>query len=424
MASWRERLGGWIAFGRKSYEQTLRAFLDVYGGTTSIAGKTVTWKTALEVSTVLACVRVLIEGVAQIPFRPYQEVDGGRAIAKRHPLYRLLVLRPNPWQSAFEFIETVMLHLVMTHNAFVFMNKVGIKREIRELVPIEPGRVVVKQLDDLTLEYHVTGKSGAVQVFRADAIWHLRGPSWNSWLGLDATRLARNAIGLAMAIEEGQAEFHENGAKTSGLLSVKETLAPEKFAFLAAWLDKHLPGGERSNKPLVLDQDGKYTPFSMSGVDAQTVETRKLQVEEICRSFRVMPIMVGAVATPTYASAEQMFIAHVVHTLAPWYERIERSANINLLSEEDLQAGYYLKFTPNALMRGAAKDRGDFYAKALGSGGTKGWMTQNEVRALEELDRSSEPEADKLPQPTNKQQPAPIAPPKDPDDPETGDKDA
>jgi HK97 family phage portal protein len=418
MASWRERLGGWIAFGRKSYEQTLRAFIDVYGASTSIAGTTVTWKTALDVSTVLACARVLIEGVAQIPFRPYLEDDAGRVVAKSHHLYRLLVLRPNPWQSSFEFLETVMLHLVMTHNAFVFLNKVGIKREIREMIPIEPGRVVVKQLDDMTLEYHITGKTGEVQIFRSDSIWHLRGPSWNSYLGLDATRLARNAIGLSMAIEQAQAEFHKNGARTSGLLSVKETLSPEKFGFLAAWLDKHLPGGERFQKPLVLDQEGKYTPFNMSGVDAQTVETRKLQVEEICRQFRVMPIMVGAVATPTYASAEQMFIAHVVHTLAPWYERIERSANINLLSEDDLAKGYYLKFTPNALMRGAAKDRGDFYAKALGSGGSKPWMTQNEVRGFEELDKSTDPEADKLTPVFSK----PATPPNS-DDP-TGDKDA
>jgi HK97 family phage portal protein len=405
MANWRERLGGWIAFGRKGYEQTLQAFIDVYGSATSITGKAVTWKNALEVSTVLACARVLIEGVAQIPFRPYLEDATGRVIAKSHYLYRVIVLRPNGWQSGYEFIETVMLHLVMTHNAFVFMNKVGIRREIRELIPIEPGRVTVKQLDDLSLEYHITGKSGAVQVFKADAIWHLRGPSWNGWLGLDATRLARNAIGLTMAIEQGQAEFHENGAKTSGLLSVKETLAPDKFVFLAAWLDKHLPGGERAQKPLVLDQEGKYTPFNMSGVDAQTVETRKLQVEEICRQFRVMPIMVGAVATPTYASAEQMFIAHVVHTLAPWYERIERSANINLLSEEDLAAGYYLKFTPNALMRGAAKDRADFYAKALGTGGGKPWMTQNEVRGFEELDKSDDPAADDLTPVFSNQQP-------------------
>jgi HK97 family phage portal protein len=140
----------------------------------------------------------------------------------------------------------------------------------------------------------------------------------------------------------------------------------------------------------------------MSGVDQQLIETRKHQIEEICRHFGVMPIMVGhADKTATYASAEQMFLAHVVHTLSPWYERIEQSADVNLLTQEDIQQGYYTKFTANALMRGAAKDRGEFYAKALGAGGTKGWMTQNEIRALEEMDPSDDPEADKLPQPTN-----------------------
>ena len=123
----------------------------------------------------------------------------------------------------------------------------------------------------------------------------------------------------------------------------------------------------------------------MSGVDAQHIETRKLQVEEMCRAMRVMPIMIGqADKSATYASAEQMFLAHVVHTLMPWYERIEQSADVNLLSDEDRRAGFYTKFNPNALMRGAAADRGEYYSKALGAGGTPAWMTQDEVRGLEE----------------------------------------
>jgi phage portal protein BeeE len=114
-----------------------------------------------------------------------------------------------------------------------------------------------------------------------------------------------------------------------------------------------------------------------------------------------MPIMVGfSDKAATYASAEQMFLAHVVHTLMPWYQRIEQSADVNLLTEAQRMAGMYVKLNPNALMRGAAKDRAEYYAKALGSGGTKGWMTQNDVRSLEEMDRSDDPEADMLPQPT------------------------
>jgi HK97 family phage portal protein len=360
----------------------------------------VTWKSALDVSTVLACVRVISNGVSQVPFRLYR--DSRNVGATDHPLYRIIYRSPNRWQTSYEFRETMMFHVLMLGNAYAFVNRVGRDRKVREVIPLEPQMVSVKRNDDYSLEYQVTGIDGKQQTFPPDAIWHWRGPSWNSWMGLDAVKAARSAIGLTVALEKGQLDFQKKGAKTSGLMSTKNKIAPEKFEFLAAWLDRHAPGGDRAGKPMILDDDSSYQPFTMSGVDQQLVETRKMQVEEICRHFGVMPIMVGhADKTATYASAEQMFLAHVVHTLAPWYERIEQSADVNLLSEEDQAAGYYTKFTANALMRGAAKDRGEFYAKALGSGGTKGWMTQNDVRALEEMDRIDDPEANKLPQPTN-----------------------
>lgn len=369
-------------------------------GIVSSAGTRVTAETALQVSTVLACVRVLANGVAQVPFRVYQEDgNGGRVPATEHPLYRVIYRRPNQWQTSHQFRETVMFHVLLTGNAYVFVNRVGSQRRIVELVPIEPNLVQVEQLPDGSIEYRVTSKNGTQQPFPADAIWHLRGPSWNGWLGLDAVKLARDAIGLSISLEQGQSDFQKNGAQTSGLLSIKEKVSPEKFEFLSKWLDKHSVGGERANKPLILDQGADYKSFTMSGVDQQLLETRKHQIEEICREFGVMPIMVGhADKTATYASAEQMFLAHVVHSLSPWYHRIEQSADTELLSETDQEEGYYTKFTPNALMRGAANDRANFYKAALGAGGTKGWMTQNEVRSFEELNRSDEPEADMLPQ--------------------------
>lgn len=399
MARWVERLGGWMLFGRKAYEEDLRAFIEVYGqGRVSSSGKTVTWQNALEVNTILACARVLMNGVSQVPWRVYREDGGSKKPATDHPLYGLLNRRPNKWQTSFDFRQTLMLHLVMTNNAFVFINRVGTARRIVELLPIEPGRVEVRQLADWSLEYRVTGRDGSVQVFGADAIWHLRGLSWNGWVGIDAMKLARNSIGLAMSIEDEQAKFHENGAKTSGILSVANSLTPEKYAFLSAWLDKHLPGGERYQKPLIVDQGGSYTSTTMTGVDAQRIETRRFQVEQMCSGMGVMPIMIGAVATPTYASAEQMFQAHTVHAIGPYYVLIEMSGDVNLLSEEDRAAGYYTKFQPNALMRGVAKDRAEYYAKGLGAGGSKGWLTQNDVRDWEELDRIDDPKADELPQ--------------------------
>lgn len=371
----------------KGDDPTLREAALRGGLPVSDAGTVVTAQTALHVATVLACVRVIAEGVSQVPFRVYRrDADGGMGPAPEHPLFEKLYLRPNRFQTSFEFRETLMCHVLLTGAAYVFVNRVGRSREIKELVPLEPKRVQVKQRPDLSLEYEVTNDQGATKIFPQDAIWHLRGPSWNGWQGMDIVRLARDAIGLSMSLEQSQSEFQRNGAKTSGILSTKQKLSPERFAQLSAWLDKHLPGGERFGKPIIVDDDTHYSPTAMSAVDQQLIETRKHQIEEICRAFRVMPIMVGhADKTATYASAEQMFLAHIVHTLAPWYQRIEQSADVNLLSEGDREAGYYTKFTPNALMRGAASDRAEFYSKALGTTQQPGWMTKNEIRALEEL---------------------------------------
>lgn len=388
----------------KSAHDSLDLFREIYGGRESRSGVPVNWKTALDVSTVLACVRVIANGVSQVPFHLVQEVNGRRNVVY-DDLGMLLYRRPNPWQTSYEFRETIMFHILLTGNAFVFVNRVGSERKVIELIPIEPGRVSVKQKPDYSLEYRVSADANqSSQTFGSDAIWHLRGPSWNTWLGLDAVKLAREAIGLTVSLEQGQAEFQKNGAQTSGVMSMTQKLSPDRFEFLSKWLDKHLPGGDRFGKPLIIDDAAKYTSMIMSAVDQQLIETRKFQIEEICREFGVMPIMVGySDKAATYASAEQMFIAHAVHTLDPWYQRVQQSADVNLLSERQRAEGYYTKLRENALMRGAAKDRAEYYSKGLGAGGGKGWLTPNDVRGFEDMDLSNDPEADELPQPIVKQ---------------------
>lgn len=382
MGFWKRLLG----LEAKGDDPTMREAALRGGLPTARSGANVTAETALYVSTVLACARVYMNGTAQVPFRLMQVTGSQRKPATDKEVAKLLTRKPNPWQTSYEFRETITLHALLTGNAYVFVNRVGIAREIKELIPLEPKRVEVKRKDDLSLEYKVTSEQGASQTFGPDAIWHIRGPSWNSWLGLDIIKLAREAVGLAITLEQSQAEFQKNGAQTSGVLATKEKLSPERFNYLSAWLDKHLPGGERFGKPLIADDGATYTNRSFSAVDQQLVESRKMQIEEICREFGVMPIMVGySDKAATYASAEQMFLAHVVHTLAPWYKRLEESADANLLTDEDRDAGYYTKFFPNALMRGAAKDRSDFYKNALGDTQRPGWMLKNEVRELEDL---------------------------------------
>lgn len=367
--NWLDRL-----VGRKQALTSIPAFV-TYPEAKS--GVTVNWQTALEVSTVLACARVIAEGIAQAPFQIMRRRASGVGadIARDHPLFDLLARRPNPWQTSFEFRETLALHLVLCGNAFVFKNVVG--NRIVELIPVEPGRVTVDRKADLSIEYRVRFEDGAAEA-RLDSrsIWHLRGPSWNSWMGLEAVKLAREAIGLSMALEEKHSRMALNGAQTSGVYSIDGALNPEQFRQLQSWI-KAQTTGANSGAPLVLDRGAKWLRQDMTGVDAQHLETRRYQVEEVCRAMRVMPIMVGhADKTATYASAEQMFLAHAVHTLTPWCERIEQSADVNLLDDPD----YYTLLDLRALMRGALKDQADYYAKALGAGGAPAWMTQDEVR--------------------------------------------
>lgn len=395
-------MGFWSRFWPFERKMTsLELFREIYGdGRESKAGVTVNVDTALETATALACGRVIAEGCAQPPFHVMQDSGGRRGVAD-DPLDYLLYRRPNGWQTSFEFRETVVMHAVFCGNAYVFVNRVGIAREVRELVPLDPARVRPETKPNGVTTYWVRPDGGGDEkAFAADSIWHLRGPSWDARLGLNATKMARNAIGLAVSLEQGQSEFQKNGAQMSGKFSVEGRLDEAQFKRLAAWIDRHASGGDRAQKPLILDRSAEFQPMSMTGVDQQLIETRRHQIEEICRAFRVMPIMVGHYdKSSTYASAEQMFLAHVVHTLMPWYQRIEQSADVNLLSEAQRQAGMYCKLNPNALMRGAAKDRAEFYAKALGQGGSKGWMTQNDVRRSEDMDPLSDPEADALPQP-------------------------
>ena len=379
---------------------SLQLFREIYGGRESNSGVSVNADTALGVATVLSICRVICDGVSQTPWKVYRETERGREPASDHALSELLHRRPNGFQTSFEFRESLMLHLLLNGNAFAFKNRVGSQRQLAELIPIDT-RVEVTQNRDLSLTYRVYNREGQYRDFPQDAIWHLRGPSWNGWQGMETVSLAREAIGLSIALERAHSSLHKGGAQISGVLSVEEYIGPDKFAELADWLKEYQIGGSRHGQPLVMDRGAKFTPMAMTGVDAQHLETRRHQIEEICRAFRVMPIMVGLSENNTsYASVEQMFIAHVVHTLAPWLERLEQSADVNLLSPEDRAAGYYTKFSPNALMRGAAADRSEFYSSALGRGGHgTAWMTVNEVRRLEDMPALDDPTADELPKP-------------------------
>lgn len=364
------------------------------GGRASKTGEVISVDTAAQVTTMMACARLISQGVAQTTLKFYSTGNRPGRIYD-HPLLPVVTIRPNPWQTSFEFFETLLMHLAFLNNAYVFVSRVGSAREIRELIPLDPSKVAVKRNPDLSLVYTVTGDDGKQRTLGADVIWHLRGPSWNGWQGMEAIKYAREALGLARATEAKHATMHKNAPDPGGVYSVEGLLNGDQFKLLRDWIVKNTTG-ELSGSPLILDRGAKWVSQAMKGVDAQHLETRRFQVLEICRAMQVIPMMVGAAETPTYASAEQMFIAHVVHCITPWAERVERSAKKNLLNEGE---AIDIRFDLKSLMRGAAADRASYYSAALGSGGSPAWMTQNEVREDDGLDWIEG--GDELPKPTN-----------------------
>lgn len=371
---------------------TLDLFRLLTGGKMTATGKTINVGNAIEVATVFACCRVIGEGIAQVPLKIMQETADGksRQPAKEHRLYKLLGFRPNRWMTSFEYRELIAWHVVLTGNHYSFINRVG--GQIIELYPFEPGQVRVT-FETGTLEYEVTADDGKKRTFPAESIWHIRGPSWSGWYGLEAVKLAREAIGLAMATEEAAGALHKNGVRPSGVYSFEGKLTDDGYASLSKWINSHNGGGENTGKAMILDRQAKWMSTQMTGIDAQTLEMRRFQIEEICRFARVMPIMVGySDKAATYASAEQMFLAHVVHTLAPWYQRLEQSIDANLLTDRDRKNGLYSCFVEEGLLRGSLRDTKDTILGYVNGG----ILTPNEGRAKLDVNPDPDPDSDKL----------------------------
>lgn len=366
---------------------------------TSATGKHVNIRTAIQVATVFACCRVIGNGYAQVPLKLMREGPDGRTRkpAKAHPLYRILALKPNSWQTSFEFRQMLAWHVELCGQAFVYKSR-SITGKLLELIPFAPGMVSPRRDANLNIFYDVAGYDGSLRTFSQAEIWHLRGPTVDGFEGLDVVKLAREAIGLAMATEEAVAQLHKNGVRNSGVYTVEGNLDKDQHKKLTDWVNAQFGGLQNVGKAMVLDRGAKFLNTSMSGIDAQTNETRKTQIEQICAFFGVLPIKVGySDKTATFASAEEMNRAHREDCLAPRWEAFEQSAVINLLTEEEQEQGYYVNFVEEGMMRGSAKDTKDVILGYVNGG----VMTPNEGREKLDMNPDPDPASDQLRVPAN-----------------------
>lgn len=353
----------------------------------STSGKRVNERSAMQMTAVYSCVRILSEAVASLPLHFYKyDENGSKVKATEHPLYILLHDEPNPEMTSFVFRETLMTHLLLWGNAYAQIIRNG-KGEIIALYPLMPDRMKVDRDEHgrLYYEYQVnsddapTNKGSSVKL-APDEVMHIPGLGFDGLVGYSPIAMAKNAIGLAIAAEEYGSKFYANGAAPSGVLEHPGTLKdPSKVR--DSW-SQTFGGSANSHKVAVLEEGMKYTPISISPNEAQFLETRKFQIDEIARIFRVPPHMVGDLEKSSFSNIEQQSLEFVKYTLDPWVSRWEQNMARSLLTAEEKQ-NYFIKFNVDGLLRGDYQSRMNGYATAR----QNGWMSANDIRELENLDR-------------------------------------
>ena len=362
---------------------------------TSNSGKKVNERSAMQMTAVYSCVRVLSEAVASLPLHLYKYEGNSKRKATEHSLYGILHDEANPEMTSFMLRETMMSHLLLWGNAYAQIIRNG-KGEVIALYPLMPDRMEVNRDDNGQLYYkYTTSKDDAptmkeqYTILRPRDILHIPGLGFDGLVGYSPIAMAKNAIGLAIATEEYGAKFFANGAAPSGVLEHPGVIK-DPSRVRESWMNT-FGGSGNSNKVAVLEEGMKYTPISISPDQAQFLETRKFQINEIARIFRVPPHMVGDLEKSSFSNIEQQSLEFVKYTLDPWVCRWEQAMKKALLSSGEKEE-YFIKFNLDGLLRGDYQSRMNGYAV----GRQNGWMSANDIRELENLDRISAEEGGDL----------------------------
>ncbi|QTC88180.1 phage portal protein [Brevundimonas pondensis] len=355
-------------------------------------GMHVTVEQALRNTTVFRCVDLICSSVAMLPLNLHRETaDGDFVKATEHPVQRLLRRKPNGWQTPFEF-KGLMQYRALTHDkgAVALIVRTGSKPSA--LLPLNPDRVDVKIGDDFEVTYTYLRKSGGRVKLAPEDVFHLRGLTFDGINGISRVRRAAEAIGIALQAERATAALFKNGTFASGALKIPNELSPEAYERLKiSWNERH-QGAENAGSTPLLEGGAEYQAFAQTAREAQTIESRRFQVEEILRTFGVPRPLAMLDDTGWGTGIEQLSIGFVRFGLNPWFTAWQEAIGRSLLT--DAEADHDAKFNPAALLNGTMKDQYDAFAKASGAGGHKPWMTPNEIRKL--LNMPAHPDGNRL----------------------------
>jgi len=357
---------------------------EIFGFSSSKSGITVTEEGSLKLSAVYACVRILSESIASLPLKIYKRgPDGSKKVAYEHPLYRVLHDIANDEQSSFEFRETIVAHLNLWGKAYVrkIINNAG---AITALKPLEPWKVAIYEdktkPKGLQKQYVYYGNDGK-EVYFQHEILHIKGLSLNGKDGLSPIAYAREAIGLGLAAEQFGSQYFGQGTNLGGTLECPNALSDDAYTRLKDDMKVKHQGINNSHSVMILEEGLKYNRTVIPPEDSQFIETRKFQLNEIARIFRVPPHMIADLEKATFSNIEHQGIGFVMHTLRPWLVRIEQAIFMQLLTENEQQK-YFVKFNVDGLLRGDFKTRQEGYA----IGRQNGWLSANDIRKLENMD--------------------------------------
>lgn len=356
-------------------------FVDSLGGSQASSGVLVNEETAMRSTAVYASVRLLSETMASLPLIVYRRLTGGgKERATDHPLYLVLHDQVNPYMTSMVFRETLMAHLLLWGNAYAEI-EYDKKGNIVALWPLLPDRTYPR-MDAVTSElyYYTTVASGQEIKLPSWKVLHIPGLGFNGLVGRSPIRMAREAIGLSLATEEFGSRFFGQGAKPGGVLEHPGKLSDDSMRRLrASWAEIH-SGLHNSHRIAILEEGMKYQQIGIPPEDAQFLETRRFQVNEIARIFRVPPHMIGDLDRATFSNIEQQSLEFVVYSLRPWLVRWEQAINAKLLMPEQRQI-YFVEHLVDGLLRGDIQSRYQAYAVAR----QNGWLSADDIRELENM---------------------------------------